>query len=71
MTAVPVWIDTVLPQAMARFHAERPGVRLILDTARAPRDCAVSPTGTATCTAAASTTANSCPRRCAASALST
>ena len=33
MTAVPVWIDTVLPQAMARFHAERPGIRLILDTA--------------------------------------
>ena len=33
VTAVPVWIDTVLPQAMARFHAERPGIRLILDTA--------------------------------------
>ena len=33
VTAVPVWIDIVLPQAMARFHAERPGIRLILDTA--------------------------------------
>ena len=33
VTAVPMWIDTVLPQAMARFHAERPGIRLILDTA--------------------------------------
>lgn len=33
VTAVPMWIDAVLPPAMARFHAELPGIRLVLDTA--------------------------------------
>ena len=33
ITANPVWSDTVLPQAIGRFHAACPGIELKLDTA--------------------------------------
>ena len=33
VTAVPMWSDAVLPQAIARFHAACPGIELKLDTA--------------------------------------
>lgn len=33
VTAVPMWTDTVLPQAIARFHEDCPEIELKLDTA--------------------------------------